>query len=251
MPLLVIGVTRRGHPPIGSGRGKGGAFDVRLVESGDLAAAVTEIDDPEALTEEDAGLHLDTLVLLLADGPVLPLAFGTVSPDEDAVRAEVLDAVAGDLAERLDAVDGLVETRLEIFFDENAALREIMAGDRELRDLAAESQGGSVGMDTRIALGEAVSSRLTEWRRLQADALLPTLTEHVHSSVEMESREPLEQRWAFLLAADKLADLDEAVGKLRASLGEGASVEYVGPLPVYSFLAQSQPGSGQRSAWGW
>src|ERR671914_3062724 len=116
MALLVLGVVRQGHPEPPGSR-KDDAFDVRLLESGDLAAAVTEIDDDTALTEDDAARHLDTLILLLRDGPVLPLAFGTVSPDEDAVRTEVLDATAADLAQRLDAVDGFVETRLEVNFD--------------------------------------------------------------------------------------------------------------------------------------
>jgi hypothetical protein len=251
MPLLVFGVVRQGHPaPRGTRKDDGS--DVRLVDSGDLAAAVTEIDDESALTEEDAARHLDTLIVLLRDGPVLPLAFGTVSPDENAVRAEVLDATAADLADRLDAVDGFVETRLEVNFDEQAALRDIMDNDPQVRDMAAQSKEGSGALDLRLALGEAVSARLMDWRRLQADALLPRLTGPVHSVAELESQEPLQQRWAFLVSADRLGELDEAVGEQRSSLGTGASVEYVGPLPVYSFLAQTTDRSaGQGSAWGW
>ena len=251
MALLVYGVVRQGHPMPQRTR-KDDAFDVRLLESGDLAAAVTEIDDETALTEDDAARHLDTLILLLRDGPVLPLAFGTVSPDEDGVRSEVLDATAAELAERLDAVDGFVETRLEVNFDEQAALRDIMDNDPDVRAMAAQTKGGSAALDLRLALGEAVSARLMDWRRLQVDALLPRLTGPVHSVAELESQEPLQQRWAFLVSADRLAELDDAVGEQRSSLGTGASVEYVGPLPVYSFLAPAtnRP-AGQGSAWGW
>jgi hypothetical protein len=97
-----------------------------------------------------------------------------------------------------------------------------------------------------------VSTRLLEWRRVRAEALLPVLAEHVDSVAELESHEPLQQRWAFLLRTDRLPGLDEAVGELRSSLGTEASVEYVGPLPVYSFLeqVQTEPAS-PRSAWGW
>src|SRR5262245_26522638 len=122
MPLIVYGVVRRGHPPLKNGDRLG----VRLVESGDLAAAVSEVDAPEDLTEDDAARHLDILVMLLRDGPVLPLAFGTVSPDDDGVREEVLDSSADELGQRIDGVDGYVETRLEIFFDEAHVLRELM-----------------------------------------------------------------------------------------------------------------------------
>jgi len=251
MALLALGVVRQGHPSPSATR-KNNAFDVRLLESGDLAAAVTEIDDETALTEEDAARHLDTLILLLRDGPVLPLAFGTVSPDEDGVRTEVLDATAADLADRLDAVDGFVETRLEVNFDEQAALRDIMENDPNVREMAAQTKEGSGALDLRLALGEAVSARLMDWRRLQVDALLPKLTGPVHSVAELESQEPLQQRWAFLVSADRLGELDEAVGEQRASLGTGASVEYVGPLPVYSFLTKTTDRPArQGSAWGW
>jgi hypothetical protein len=253
MPLLVFGVVRADHPSPGGGDADGDRLGVALVQSGEVAAAVTEIADDQELSEEDATWHLDTLILLLRDGPLLPLAFGTVSPDEDAVRAEVLDPVADDLVRRLDAVDGFVEARFEVFFDEAAALKQVMQGDPDLQGLAAESRDGG-GLDVRIALGEAVSGRLTEWRRQQAEEMLPALAESAESVVELESHEPLQQRWAFLVREDRLEELDQAVGKVRSSLGTGAAVEYVGPLPVYSFLAQLEPTpppAEQRSAWGW
>jgi hypothetical protein len=250
MPLQVLGVVRRGHPAPGA-RDKTDELGVRLVESGELAAAVLDIDVDAELHEEDAARHLDLLILLLRDGPVLPLAFGTVSPDEDAVRTEVLDPAAGELAQRLDAVDGLVEARLEISFDEPAALREVLQEDPRLRGLAAETRGEDAGMDSRVALGEAVSNRLTAWRQAQSDRLLASLAAEAVDVVELESTDPLQQRWAFLVRADRLGALDEAVGKIRSSVGT-AAIEYVGPLPVYSFLGapQVEP-TQQRSAWGW
>jgi hypothetical protein len=262
MPLQVFGVVRQGHPSPGSGRDRE-SVGVRLVESGDLAAAVSDIDEGSELSEEDATRHLDVLILLLRDGPVLPLAFGTLSPDEDAVRVEVLDPAAADLAQRLAAVDGYVETRLEIFFDEPMALREVMEADPDVRALAAETQGASSSLDARIALGEAVSMQLTSWRQQQAEALLATLAPVVEDIVEVESSEPLQQRWAFLVRADALSRLDDAVGRLRSGTQSAAAVEYVGPLPVYSFLGQVQaetppprsnweaPPAPSGSAWGW
>jgi Gas vesicle synthesis protein GvpL/GvpF len=249
MPLQLIGVVRRDHPPI-SGRGKD-RLGVRLVESGELAAAVTELAEDAELHEEDATRHLDLLILLLRDGPVLPLAFGTVSPDEDAVRAEVLEPAADDLLRRLEAVDGYVEARLEIYFDESAALRDVMREDPRLRSLAEESRGDSP-LDTRIALGEAVSGHLQEWRRTHADAVLGMLGDAVVEIADLEATEPLQQRWAFLVREDGLDVLDEAVGKVRKALGTAAAMEYVGPLPVYSFLGEPRvEPAQQRSAWGW
>ena len=250
MPHQLIGVVRRDHPPISTGRKKID-LGIRLVQSGELAAAVIDIDEGRQLEEEDATRHLDLLIMLLRDGPVLPLAFGTVSPDEDAVRTEVLDAAADDLLQRLDAVDGLVEARLEIRFDESWALRQVIQQDPRLRDLAEEARGDSP-LDTRLALGETVSNDLQQWRLAQADALLPMLQDAVEDIAELESQEPLQQRWTFLVRADELEGLDEAVGKVREALGTAGAMEYVGPLPVYSFLgAPRVEPVQQRSAWGW
>jgi hypothetical protein len=250
MPLQVIGVVRQGHPPVATGAADE-ALGLRLVESGSLAAAVIDVDADVALTEEEATRHLDLLIMLLRGGPVLPLAFGTMAPDEEAVRTEVLDIAAADLELRLDAVEGMVEARLDIYFDEAEALREVMQQDARLHDLAVETRQDRASLDTRLALGEAVSGRLSEWRQTQVERLLPALVPSVEDVVELESSEPLQQRWAFLVLADRLAALDEAVGSLRSGAGN-ARVEYVGPLPVYSFLGapQVEPAQ-QRSAWGW
>lgn len=248
MPLQVLGVVRRGHPAPTSGRGES-PLGVRMVDSGDLAAAVVDIDDEGTLDQQDAPVHLDLLILLLRDGPVLPLSFGTVAPDEHAVRAEVLDAAADDLLQRLDAVDGFVEARLDVFFDESTALREVLRTSPEVRALAGRYESR---LDARVRAGEVVSLELMDWRRTQADALLSRLAEPVHSVAELSSSDPLQQRWAFLVAGDRLAELDRVVGELRSSLGEHAELEYVGPLPAYSFLEDTAPAEAPaRSAWGW
>lgn len=68
----------------------------------------------------DAVSHLDVLCELVRTGPLLPLRFGTVAPDDDAVRAEVLRA---GLASQLDRLDGLVEVRVQLEFDERPRAR--------------------------------------------------------------------------------------------------------------------------------
>jgi hypothetical protein len=126
-----------------------------------------------------------------------------------------------------------------------------MQQDPRLRGLAEEARGDSP-LDTRLALGEAVSGHLQEWRRAHAEAVLAMLDDAVEEIAELESTEPLQQRWAFLVRADGLEGLDESVGKVRASLGTAAAMEYVGPLPVYSFLGEPRvEPAQQRSAWGW
>jgi hypothetical protein len=111
-------------------------------------------------------------------------------------------------------------------------------------------------MDERIRLGEAVSEHVQRWQRERADALLEPLVALAERSTPLEAPEPEQDRRAFLLRSDRLADMDDAVQRLQ-DVALITAVDYVGPLPAYSFLdnaqltatAEPQPESGSR--WGW
>lgn len=131
---FVYGVLQARHPQPQLA-GIAGA-PIELVRSGDLAAAVSDAPDGLVLRDEDAFVHLDVLVALLADGPVLPVRFGTVVEDDDAVCEGVLGdaAVAGELEALADVV--------ELHVDAAAA------GDRvwdALRPLAVDAVGRGAG----------------------------------------------------------------------------------------------------------
>ena len=131
---FVYGVLQARHPQPQLAGIAGAPID--LVRSGDLAAAVSDAPDGLVLRDEDAFVHLDVLVALLADGPVLPVRFGTVVDDDDAVCEGVLGdaALAGELEALADAV--------ELHVDATAA------GDRvwdALRPLAVDAVERAVG----------------------------------------------------------------------------------------------------------
>jgi hypothetical protein len=82
--LIVHGLLRE-HDGEVLDRLDAGPVHPRLVAAGPLAAAVSEAP-AHGLTADDAVAHLDLLVALAADVPVLPLPLGTTAPDDDAVR---------------------------------------------------------------------------------------------------------------------------------------------------------------------
>jgi hypothetical protein len=103
----VYGLVRPGHP----GRICGiDDMPVEIVSQGSLAAAVSTVE--RDLAPADAETHLDVLVALLANGPVLPVRFGTLAADDTAVRDDVL-APCEPLATRLDELDGMVELHVD------------------------------------------------------------------------------------------------------------------------------------------
>jgi hypothetical protein len=228
-----------------------GAVHPRAVAAGTLAAAVSDAPD-HALTADDAVDHLDLLVALAADVPVLPLPLGTTAPDDDAVREEMLTPAADQLERQLAAAAGLVEVRVDLAFDADALVAEIARGDPEIAGLAARSRAPGAGLGQRMALGEAVAGRVADAERSLAEEWTAELAALAERAVVLAADEQV-RRIAFCLRRDRLADADAAVGRLREAAAGFAGVEYVGPLPLYSFLDElpRAPEPAPRSRWGW
>jgi len=222
----------------------------RAVTRGDLAAVVSAVPD-EGPAAEDAVPHLDLLVALVARVPVLPLALGTIARDDDAVRDEILAPEAERFARQLDALQDLVELRLELGFDPDVAAAAV-AQDAEVRALARAARAPRAGMAEQMALGEAVAQRVAD----RVDALTGAWTQELASIAERSvvlSATEQDVRIALLVRRDRVPDADDAVSRLREAADGQASVEYVGPLPAYSFLDEvAEPASpADTSRWGW
>ena len=228
-----------------------GTVHPRAVAAGALAAAVSDAPD-HALTADDAVDHLDLLVALAADVPVLPLPLGTTAPDDDAVREEMLTPAADQLEQQLAAAAGLVEVRVDLAFDADALVAEIARRDPEIAGLAARSRAPGAGLGQRMALGEAVAGRVADIERSLAEEWTAELAALAERAVVLAADEQV-RRTAFCLRRDRLADADAAVARLRKAAAGLATVEYVGPLPLYSFLAElpRAPAPAPRSRWGW
>jgi hypothetical protein len=248
--LLVHGLVREPDRAV-LDRVDTGAVHPRAVVSGGLAAAVSEAPGDE-LTADDAVAHLDVLVALAAEVPVLPLPLGTTAPDEDAVRDEVLAPAADRLAQQLAAVAEVVEVRLDLTFEGDALVADIARGDPEIDRLAARSRAPGAGLAERLALGEAVASRVAEAEDALAERWTAGLAAVAERSTVLASDEHV-RRTAWLVERNRLPEADAAVAELRVAAEGLADVEYVGPLPVYSFLDDlpAGPEPVPRSRWGW
>ncbi len=248
--LLVHGVLRDADRGVAE-RAEAGGLRPWTVSEGALAAVVSEAPDRE-LNADDGVAHLDLLVEIVSVVPVLPLALGTALDDEDTVRSELLAAQADELEGRLAAVADFVEVRLDLDFDTDASVAAVVAEDPGLRRLAERSTGPGSGLAERMALGETLAERVAELQMALAAEWTDDLVEIARRVVLLHSDEQL-QRTAYLVRRDRLAEADDAVARLREQAEGRAAVEYVGPLPVYSFLqeASAVPAPEPTSRWGW
>jgi len=158
--LELYGVVRAGHPRAS-----------RLVVWDDLAMVVGD-----APAEPDPAKHLAVVSALVEGGPVLPVRFGTVADDEEAVRTEVLAPAADAYRADLDRLDGLAEVHVCLRFTEPGSA----------------------------------------WRAARSEVLLAEVAELARDSVALPAGESADERWAFLIGLGDLLVVRDAVAVLDA-----------------------------------
>lgn len=219
-----------------------------LVRSGALAAVVSGVDPDSEATEDDATVHLDVITALVATGPVVPMRFGTIAPDADAVRREVLDESRAALQEHLRATRDVVEAMVTIQFDEDAALAEILRRQPRRDSWQAES------LADKIALGESIAAGLVAHVHEWGDELMQPAVGVARAVTALDTPEHTTVRYALLVRRDRLADLDSEMAQLPPAVGGTTvpfAVEYVGPLPPVDFPLQPTSDGGGSSEWSW
>ncbi|EFL38015.1 GvpL/GvpF family gas vesicle protein [Streptomyces griseoflavus] len=243
MSTYVYGITAASHPSLPEGMGGVGdpSRPLRILREGELAAVVS--DAPEGLRPKRRELlaHQNVLSEIGAAGCVLPMRFGSVAPDDDAVTA-VLAERADHYRERLDALDDRVEYNVKANHVEEAVLHHVMAGNPEIRALAESNrQSGGGSYEDKIRLGEMVAEAVKAKEAEDGPALERAL-EGVADSVNVG---PESTGWlanvSYLVKRETAEDFLAAVERVRKDMPH-LEVRLNGPLPPYSFV---EPGPAE------
>ncbi|MEU9478825.1 GvpL/GvpF family gas vesicle protein [Streptomyces sp. NPDC048191] len=246
MSTYVYGITARSHRGLPEGMNGVGEPPqrVRVLSSGELAAVVSDAPEGLRAKRRDLLAHQNVLAETGAAGCVLPMRFGNVAPDDEAV-AHVLDERAEHYLERLKALDGKVEYNVKASHIEEAVLHRVMAENTELRSLAeANRRAGGGSYDDKLRLGELVASAVKA-KEAEDAASVQSGLEPAAAAV---SAGPQSTGWllnvSFLVARDGAADFLAAVDRVRADHPH-LELRVNGPLPPYSFV---EPGPAQPAA---
>lgn len=237
MNTYVYGIADCSHPALPDGTSGVGEPPraVRTIIEAGLAAVVS--DAPEGLRprRRDLMAHQHVLHQAEAQGPVLPMRFGSVAPDDASVRG-VLAERGEHFRERLSALAGRVEYNVKAAHHHEAVLRRVMAKDPEIRALSdASNEPGGRSYQQRLKLGElvvaAVRAAEAEDARQVYDALAPT-ADAVQAGPESTS-------WlanvSFLVGQESVGHFVAAVERVRTDLPH-LQLRLNGPLPPYSFV---------------
>lgn len=237
-PRYVYGVVRSdGSPP--AVEGIAGA-PLELVAAGTVAA-LTSVAPAEELEagREDLLTHSRVLEASLEKGTVLPMRFGVVVPDDDTLRERLLGEHREELTAQLAEMDGKVEIAIKGLYDEEAVLREMVAGDPEIAGLrdAIKGKPEAATYPERIRLGELVAGAFAAQQERDSAAIVEALRPH---AVAVEVGEPVHERMAvnasFLVERSALPAFDRAVDELGAREAGRIRLRYTGPLPPHSFV---------------
>jgi Gas vesicle synthesis protein GvpL/GvpF len=175
----------------------------------------------------------------VAAGPVLPLRFGIVLRDDEAVVEELLEARHDELAALLKRFERLVELRVKAFYVEEAVLREIVRSDPAIARLNEATRGAPEAAlhPQRIRLGEAIARALEARRESDARAILGRLRPLAEEVVVEESDATRALTASFLVDRGRVEAFDRVMDELARAHEGLITFKYLGPLPPHSFVS--------------
>jgi Gas vesicle synthesis protein GvpL/GvpF len=239
MGLYVYGVVRADES-LPDGLAGVDEAPVQLVTLGGVAAAVglITLDRPPGL-RTDLVAHTAVLDALAARGPVVPVQFGSVLTEVDAVVHDFLVPEADRFADLLSQLAGRRQFNVRGRYNEDAVLAEVVAEDAEIASLRERTRGlpEHVGQAERVRLGELVSHALERKREQDAATVLDIVLPHVASYAPRRGA-GLDHMMdvAFLVDDDRRAGFEDALEAVAEAMHERVRLQLMGPMAPYDFV---------------
>jgi hypothetical protein len=231
------GLHGTGHP---AGR-------VALLRHRAIAALVSGVRADQPLgTPADARAHADVLAVMAETVPVLPMRFGAVMTDGDAIVAELLGPHLDTFAASLARLDGHQQFTIKGTYLGDVALREVLAAEPEavrLRELLGGREA-SVYSRESIRLGELVARALERKRTADLQMLVDAVRPYVAAiAPRAPSAADGAVDAAFLVRRSQRPGFEQAAEDLARRWQSRIRLRMLGPLAPYDFTG-TLPGGG-------
>jgi hypothetical protein len=219
--------------------------DISEIRHGEIAALVSEIQLDRPLgTPQDLTAHADLLDGSVVVAPVLPLRFGAVMSDQEAVEKELLEAHHDEFQAALEELEGRAQFVIKGRYVEQEILRELLDENSEAALLREEirDKPEDATRNARMALGEIINQsieakRAADTRRVidVLDPLEPVVNErqptHEEDAVHI----------AVLVELSRQRELEEALGGLAEEWDDRVEISLMGPMAAYDFVMTREP----------
>jgi hypothetical protein len=213
-----------------------------LVTEGRLAAVVSDVATGRALgTRRDLMAHEAVLNAIAQETPVLPMRFGAVVTDDDAVADELLGPHQDYFVRALEQLEGHQEFRLRGDYDQDAVLSRILEADPRIQQMREKIAGvdEDASYYDRIRLGEAISQAMDQLRNEDAQACVDALSKFaVATEVKEVGGENGAVHVAFLVRTDHRSDFERAVDDLGDAWSGRIDLRLIGPTAAFDFLPE-------------
>jgi hypothetical protein len=243
----VYGIMRSGQRiPDGLEPVPGGSEDAEpglgLVSSGQLAAVVSDIATDRPLGKRaDLLAHERVLNAIAVETSILPMRFGGVVRDDDAVREELLDPHHDYFVRALEEIADYVQFSLRGDYEQDVVLGRIVEENPAIADLRERIRGvdEDASYYDRIKLGEAISQAMDTLRSNDANAVLDALERYARATVVKEvGGENGAVHVAFLIHRDHRTDFEQAVDDLGDEWAGRVDLRLFGPTACFDFLPE-------------
>lgn len=225
LPADAVGV---GSPPAG----------LRLVGDGDVTAVVSDAPEQLRARRRDLMAHQDLLLRLSDSGPVLPMRFGVIAPDETSVRAQLAGSQREHLA-TLHHLDRSVEINVKALPAQDA-LAALVAEEKHVRRLREEVRRRP-GYEANVRLGEAVATALSRRAAEAGKKLLHQLTPMAREVAAGPEVHGCALNVSFLVERKDGDAFRSTAQRFADAHRERVEIRVAGPLPCYSFVPSRAP----------
>jgi hypothetical protein len=219
--------------------------EVTVVRHGEIAALVSRLECDRPLgTPQDLTAHEELLDGSAAVSPVLPLRFGAVMTDTDAVEKELLEANEDEFRAALEELEGRVQFVIRGRYIEEAIFRELLDENAEAAQLRDQIRGKpeDATRNERIALGELINQAI-EAKRAEDTRKVVSELEKLEALVNQ--REPSHEEDAVhlgvLVEAARQEELEEVLRRLIADWDGRVELNLLGPMAAYDFVTKRAP----------
>jgi gas vesicle protein GvpL/GvpF len=218
--------------------------DLRLVVHGPLAAVVSTLPDAGVDgTAENITAHAEIVERLSGERTTLPVRFGVVVDDDEAVVDRLLRRHEQKLTQLLGDLDGRVELRLRARYEREELLRYVVAGDPGLRRYNEQVKRLPPGRGhaERIELGERVAAAVERQQAADAQQLLQSIAPAaVRHRVLPAPPELIALHAAFLVEEGAVDQFGAVVERATSAAAVPIVATLVGPLPPWDFTELEQ-----------
>jgi hypothetical protein len=239
-PRHVYGLIKVGTVVPDDLHGLGRSGRVTTIAHGRVAAIVGDIPLDRPLgVRSDLVAHKAVLDAIAARAAVVPMRFPSVV-EEEAVVGELLAPNEDYFLALLEELEGCVQFTLTGRYEQDAILREVVAGDDEIGVLSerVKEVPEDASYYDRVRLGELIVEALDERRQTEGARIVERLRPFAVTTTPNPLAAPEDVvNEAFLVERKRQQKFDDAVEEMGKELVGRVRLRLLGPVAAYDFTA--------------